>query len=94
MHFYNRQGQLGGGIAAKRDKIQARGRLNINEPGMVESGFIEIELDKIIYVVGEIYQVPNPSEKTFNEKYCDLLKCIVHQNAIIGSDYNIDYLKL
>ena len=34
----------------KKDKIQAQGRedLRINETGMVESGFIEIELDKIV----------------------------------------------
>ena len=59
---------------------------------MVESGFIEIELDKIIYIVGEIYWVPNTSEKIFNEKYCELLKCIGNQNAIIGGDFNIDCL--
>ena len=40
---------------------------------VVESGFIEIELDKVIYVVGEIYHVPNTSAKIFNEKYCELL---------------------
>ena len=61
---------------------------------MVESGFIEIELHKIIYVGGEIYWIPNTSEKIFNEKYCELLKHIRNQNAIIGGDFNIDYLKL
>ena len=61
---------------------------------MVESGSIEIELDKIIYVGGEIYQVPNTSEKIFNEKYCELLKHIGNQNVIIGGDFNIDYFKI
>ena len=44
--------------------------------------------------MGEIYQVPNTCEKIFNEKYCGLLKLIGNQNAIIGGDFNIDYLKL
>ena len=95
--FYNRQGQLGGGIAIyvqKEIKYKFRKDLRINEPGMVEIGFIEIELDKIIYVVGEIYWVPNTFEKIFHEKYCGLLKGIGDQNAIIGGDFNIDYLKL
>ena len=60
---------------------------------MVESGFIEIELDKIIYILEEIYRILNTSEKIFNEKYCELLKCIGNQNAIIGGDFNIDYLQ-
>ena len=95
--FYNRQGQLGSGIAIyvkKGIKFKLREDLRINEPGMVESGFIEIELDKTIYIVGEIYRVPNTSEKIFNEKYCELPKCIGNQNAIICGDFNIDYLKL
>ena len=75
-------------------KYKLREDLRINEPGMVESGFIEIELDKIIYVVGEIYWVPNISEKIFNKKCCELLECIGNQKAIIGGDFNIDYLKL
>ena len=61
---------------------------------MVESGSIEIELDKMIYEVEEIYWVPNTSEKIFNKKYCELLKCIGNQNAIFGGDINTDYLKL
>ena len=60
---------------------------------MVETGFIEIELDKIIYVVGENYRVPNTSEKIFNKKCCELFKCIGNENAIIGGNFNIDYLK-
>ena len=59
-------------LCKKWIKYKLRGDLSINEPGMVESGFIEIELDKIIYIVGEIYQVSNTSEKIFNEKYCEL----------------------
>ena len=88
---------MGGGIAIymqKGIKYKLREDLRINEPGVVESGFIEIELDKIIYVLGEVYWVPNTSEKIFNEKYCELLKHIRNQNAIIGGDFNIDYLKL
>ena len=44
--------------------------------------------------MGEINQVPNTYEKIFNEKYYELLKCIGNQDAIIGGDFNIDYIRL
>ena len=85
---------MGQGIAIYVEngiKYKLREGLRIKEPGMVECGFIEIELDKIFYVVGKIYWVPNTSEKIFNEKYCELLKHIGNQNAIIGGDFNMVY---
>ena len=90
-----------GGVAIylrKGIKFINRNDLNIFKEGELESCFIEIirnEKKKNI-IIGELYRIPNTSEKDFLEDYDNLLKKINKENKelVIGTDQNIDYLKI
>ena len=49
-------------------------------------------------IVGEIYRVPNTSERDYLELYSEHLNNITNvqkfENVILGTDQNIDYLKI
>jgi exonuclease III len=90
-----------GGVAIylrKGLKSLNRKDLNIFKEGEFESCFVEIitEQNKKNIIIGEIYRIPGKPEKKFLKDYENLLKLIGKENkaTIIGTDQNIDYLKI
>jgi len=74
-----------------------RSDLRIFEEGKFESVFIEImQKGRPSIVVGEIYRVPGTDETEFIENYKTIIDKIKseHKRLIIGSDQNLDYLKI
>ena len=70
--------------------------LTVNYDNEFESIFIETKLNSNNYVIGEIYRTPN-SNKNISINRFDLLinKCLeISKNIIIGTDQNMDYLKI
>jgi hypothetical protein len=99
--FENRKKLKQGGVAiyVKRNmKSISRKDLNIFKEGEFESCFIELitKNNHKNIIIGEIYRVPGTSEKTFLNEYRQLLNIISKENKqlIIGTDQNIDYLKI
>ena len=78
-------------------KYIERPDLKIFDEGRFESVFIEItQKGRKNLVVGEIYRVPGTNEKEFIEKYNSIVDKIrsEHKQVIIGTDQNLDYLKI
>ncbi len=77
-------------------KYKLRDDLAIFEEGFFESCFIEIFNGKKNFIVGEVYRVPNTNEKNFIEKYESIIDLVnqENKNLIIGTDQNLDYLKI
>jgi hypothetical protein len=97
----NRKVKTKGGVAIyvkKGLKTFSRKDLNIFEEGFFESCFIELDRknNSKNIIIGEIYRIPGTNEKLFLEKYESLLKTIATEKkeTIIGTDQNIDYLKI
>lgn len=95
-----RRKKLKGGVSILiRSHIQyvERVDLRVFEEGMFESVFIEIsQKGKNSVVIGEVYRIPGTNEKEFIEKYESILLKIrqEHKKIIIGTDQNLDLLKL
>lgn len=71
--------------------------LGIFEEGKFESIFVEIpRRGKENIVVGEIYRVPGTSEADFLQNYESIVEKIRSEKKkiIIGTDQNLDYLKI
>ena len=88
-----------GGVAIyvhDRLKYKLRDDLAIFEEGFFESCFIEIFNGKKNSIVGEVYRVPNTNENDFIERYESIIDKIYQENKnlIIGTDQNLDYLKI
>ena len=78
-------------------KYIERPDLKIFDEGKFESIFIEIaQKNRKNIVVGEIYRVPGTNEREFLEKYDSIITKIKseHKHVIIGTDQNLDYLKI
>lgn len=95
-----RKTKKGGGVSImirKSLKFVTRDDLAMFEEGKFESLFIEIPYNcKNGIVIGEVYRVPGTNEKDFIEKY-ETLICKIRQEKkkiIIGTDQNLDYLKI
>ena len=74
-----------------------RPELKIFDEGKFESIFLEIsQKGRKNIVVGEVYRVPGTNENEFIEKYESIVSKIrvEHKKAIIGTDQNLDYLKI
>ncbi len=88
----------GGGVCIYiRENIQFKIRDDIAlfDEGKFESIFIETVSNKYPpVIVGEIYRVPNTNYKESCEKYDKILQAIGNKNTIIGTDQNIDFLKM
>ena len=96
---YRKKKQRGGVSIMVKSHISyiERNDLAIFEEGKFESIFIEISRSgKCNIVVGEIYRVPGTSEKDFIENYEKLIEKIrlERKQIIIGTDQNLDYLKI
>ena len=71
--------------------------LRIFQEGKFESVFIEIvQTGRPGIIVGEIYRVPGTDETQFIENYETIINKIKteHKRLIIGTDQNLDYLKI
>lgn len=71
--------------------------LSLFEEGKFESIFLEIQQNKSRnIVIGEVYRVPGTNETEFIEKYENIITRIKEENKslIIGTDQNLDYLKI
>ena len=96
-----RQTTKQGGVAIylrKGLKYTNRKDLTIYKEGEFESCFTELltEKNRKNVIIGEIYRVPGKPEKQFLSDYEQLLDTISkeNKNIIIGTDQNIDYLKI
>lgn len=88
--------QKGGGVSIYvHDSIQSHRNVNLSifKEGAFESLFVDIEHGTSNVLVGEIYRVPNTSERNFLEDYEKIISKVPH-NTIIGMDQNLDYLKI
>ena len=96
---YRKNKQRGGVSIMVKSYISyiERTDLAVFEEGKFESIFIEISRKgKCNVVVGEIYRVPGTNEKDFIETYEKLIEKIrlEKKKIIIGTDQNLDYLKI
>ena len=95
-----RKNKRGGGVSIlvnSQITYVDRSDLVVFEEGMFESIFIEVKQssnDSII--IGEIYRVPGTREAIFLENYEGILEKIrsERKKVIIGTDQNMDYLKI
>ena len=88
----------GGGVSilVKRSLRTKTGEdLSPNEPGLVESIFIELEAPgKCSIVWGSLYRIPNSPEKEFNQIYKKFINdWDINKELVIGIDQNLDLLK-
>ena len=77
-------------------KYSLRDDLKIFEEGKFESLFIEVSSQKGNIIIGEIYRVPGTNELDFLTNYELIVNKIRNENKkiIIGTDQNLDYLKM
>lgn len=98
----NRKQKTKGGVAVfvKSNHVtRERPDLGENCEGEFESLFVEVlgKAKNQRFIVGEVYRVPNTSEKLSIQRYEKLLeqlKSSDYNGAIIGTDQNFDLLKL
>ena len=88
-----------GGVAIyinDRLRYKERSDLKLFKEGFFESCFVEIKNNVKDILVGVIYRVPGTSEKDFLKDYENLINLLNSENKeiIIGSDQNLDYLKI
>lgn len=89
--------QGGVGIYISEDyQYKLRGDLSIFDQGQLESIFCEVTVGRKKYIIGEIYHPPRFNDLDFLTKLEPLLDKIfrLKKNTIIGTDQNIDFLKL
>ena len=94
----HRKTKIGGGVGIfinKKLKYKLRSDLSIFDEGIFESVFVEVFSKNRNIVTGEIYRIPNTSEKTFMDNYSIITEKINSENKdiIIGTDQNLDFLK-
>ena len=74
-----------------------RSDIGVFEEGKFESIFVELPQNrKPNIIIGEVYRVPGTNERDFIEKYESIIRTIKAENkrVIIGTDQNLDYLKI
>jgi hypothetical protein len=93
----NRQTKTKGGVAIYITNSLSHTRredIEINIEGEFETLFVEIDKHKLI--LGEIYRIPNTNENKSVERYNTIINKIMNTklNMVIGTDQNMDLLKL
>ena len=89
-----------GGVAIyinNKLRYKCRNDLSIFKEGQFESLFVELQSNKQNnIIIGEVYRVPGTNEKDFITDYEELVNKmnIEKKEIIIGTDQNLDYLKL
>mgnify|MGYP001554836917 CR=1 FL=1 len=98
---HNDRNAHGGGVAIYVSNLfnfALCDNLTLNVSNEFETIFIEVFLQgrSSKLLIGEIYRTPNSNLHTSHERFNELLKKIprMHQQVIIGTDQNIDFLKL
>ncbi len=97
--YRNRPNAQRGGVAifikSKHNFIE-RDDLEVFEPGIFESVFVEIKSDNLNAIVGEIYRIPNTNENATIHMYEHIITKLqdYRKHIIIGTDQNMDYIKL
>lgn len=95
-----RKKSSGGGVSIlvkSSIKFNVRDDLKIYDEKKFESIFIEIpQKNKPDIIVGEVYRIPGTNETQFLDYYESIVKRIrqEHKRIIIGTDQNLDYLKI
>ncbi len=94
----HRKNKVKGGIAIYINTditFKVRDDLSIFDEGKYESLFIETDHPQK-YIIGEIYRIPNTSEHDSLNKFEETLNNLhnLHYDVVIGTDQNIDYLKI
>ena len=85
----------GGGVSTLVKRLlrtKIREDLSLNEPRLVESIFIELEIPGICeIVVGSLYRIPNSSEKEFDWIYKKFINdWEINKQLLIGIDQSLD----
>ena len=96
---YRKQASRGGVSIMIQTQLRyiLRNDLRIFDEGKFESLFIEIQRKSgANVVVGEVYRVPGTNEVDFINCYESIVKKVKdeHKKIIIGTDQNLDYLKI
>lgn len=93
----NRKMTNGGGLAiyvSNNIKAAYMSELSRMEEGIFESLFLRLTCNKKEFVVGELYRVPNSPADKFNVFVSETLTKLRGQTVILGSDQNLDLLKM
>ena len=92
-----RQNKGGGGVAVyvcTDLQHTLRPDLTINCNDIFESCFVQLKMNEMPIIVGEIYYAPTSNEQTFLHEYNTILNIINREKRVIlGTDQNLDYLK-
>ena len=96
---YRREKSRGGVSILIRSNIKyiERTDIEIFDEGEFESVFVEVQhKGKCNIIIGEIYRVPGTNEANFIEKYKSIVAKVKQERkrCIIGTDQNLDYLKI
>ena len=99
MMYNNRKNGKGGGVAILvKDNISFKkvDNSSINIENEFETIFIETKFNNKTYLIGEIYRTPNSNVRTSINRYEYVInKCQdLTDNLIIGTDQNMDFLKI
>ena len=95
----HRESRVGGGVAIyinKKFKYKERSDLQIFIEGHIESIFVEVDVGGKHVIVGELYRIPCTNLDVFFQNYKHLTEKINNEGKmlILGTDQNIDYLKI
>ena len=94
----NRQSNRGGVAIYINSKLnyKLRDDLMINQPGILESIFDEIQSPRLNAIVGEIYRIPNTYEVNSINMYETIVKRLqtFKHHMVLGTDQNFDFIKI
>ena len=98
MVYKNRQSNRGGVAIYINSKLNYKLRedLMINQPGIFESIFVEIQSPRLNAIVGEIYRIPNTNEIDSINMYETIVKKLqtFKNHIVLGTDQNFDFIKI
>ena len=98
--YKNRINRAKGGVGLyiKNDyQFKARDDLSTFIEGEFETIFVEVKSKPNNLIIGEVYRVPNTSDELSIKRYDDALTKVLankHNDAILASDQNYDYIKI
>ena len=95
----HRNSKRGGGVAIYVHNsfvVEERSDLNIFIEGELESLFVEVKANNKQIILGELYRTPGSDLNSFLTNYESLLNNLCSENkmVVIGTDQNLDYLKV
>ena len=78
----HRKNHMGGGVAIyalDKYKFKIRNDLSIFEEGVLESLFIETNINNKSFVLGEMYRIPNSDQQYFIDSYENIITKIINE---------------